>query len=186
MLIGVTPRTVKGYANDPIWHNTLDVLGYIGDRTLTHKTTRSKKDDEAADYKYAEYIYKHLASRLQKHPQKIATFTEKLTQIPRQKIRRWAREGKWRESGGHKSSMAEDLDFAKSIYKREKQDYNHTKIAEAQMSDKQRWLLGTRSFIKNRMLSELSDEKQHCISYTAEQTKVPYQQIRIWQEAYEW
>ena len=53
-IIGVTPRTVKGYATDPMWHLTLDVLGYIGDRSFTKQPTRCRGGDTDADRKYAE------------------------------------------------------------------------------------------------------------------------------------
>lgn len=179
--IGVTPRTITEYATDPLWHSTLDALGYIGDRSFTKKSTRSTTETEHANYKYAEYVYRHIMGIADFHKRDFARLTEVLTQIPRQKIRRWARQKNWLDLGRHETTYFEDELSAHAVYQEEKYIYKYPQEADAQMP---MMIALLRDVCGNPPPN--ADETQVCLFYTAKRTRLPYQQIKKWQEENAW
>ena len=93
---GVVERTVRKWANDPIWTQVLDACDYQGDRGFEVQPFRDTERDAGDDFKKAREIYQSLLKAGEPR-HRLARLTEEQTGIKRKRISEWARKYNWRD-----------------------------------------------------------------------------------------
>lgn len=96
-ILNVPLNSVYHYAKQPEWNETLDTLGFDGDRQFTRKTTRDPMKDSAELVAQARGIY--IKERLDgsTHKQAVSAVCEAL-ELKRRRINEWAAKYDWEGS----------------------------------------------------------------------------------------
>lgn len=91
----VDKRTIRRYSEHPLWHKTLDTIGYTGIRSFDHQPNRDVVRDTDGLYEAAKEAYTEAAERGEpKH--RLARIGAQATGVETRKVRDWAKKYKWR------------------------------------------------------------------------------------------
>ena len=85
----VSPSTIRNWEQTPEWHETLDVIGYVGDCSFAAEPNRdtAREKPEAFEAVRAAYIKLFRDGEV---PARIPRLVEKETGVPRRTVSDWA------------------------------------------------------------------------------------------------
>ena len=92
----VDTRTIRRWATTPLWHRTLDIIGYEGDRTFEHQPTRDAQRDTDGLFETVREVYLTAMSRGEPR-HKLAQIAAESVGVSTRKVRDWAKKYKWKK-----------------------------------------------------------------------------------------
>ena len=92
---GVDTRTVRRWANNPIWQQTLDVIGYKGDRRFLRAPAREVARDTHGLYTDAKKAYQD-AALVGEPKHKLAAIAAEKVGLSARRVRDWAKKYNWK------------------------------------------------------------------------------------------
>lgn len=93
-ILNVPLNSVYHYAKQPEWHETLDTLGYTGDRQFTRKTTRDVVKDSGELVAQARGLYTKARLDGFTHKQAVTAVCDELG-LKRRRVNEWAAKYDW-------------------------------------------------------------------------------------------
>ena len=93
---GVDARTIRRWSEHELWEQTLDVLGYEGDRSFQQQPTRDVERDTGGLFSEAKEAYLEAMSRGEP-VFRLARIAAERSGVDVSKVRDWAKKYQWRE-----------------------------------------------------------------------------------------
>ena len=94
-IIDVPVNSVYHYAKHHEWHETLDTLGYTGDRNFSKKKTRDPQRDDPNLFALAKSIYRLERTSGRDKKKAVSSICRELPTLTRKRVNRWIDDNNW-------------------------------------------------------------------------------------------
>lgn len=94
-ILNVPVNSVYHYAKQTEWNETLDTLGYDGDRCFSKKTTRDPEKENPNLFVLAKQIYLLERNSGRDHKKAVSAVVKELPALKRRRVNDWVKKYEW-------------------------------------------------------------------------------------------
>jgi len=97
VIFGVSKDTIRNWSKSSEWADTLEILGYDGDRSFIPNPTRDTARDAGECFEQAKVVYQNaIHAGIPTH--QLASFVGETLDVNPRRIRDWAKKYNWRQT----------------------------------------------------------------------------------------